>query len=368
MTFIADGATQRNFMLPKLRKRPPKELATKELFCSKLYGVFLYGYGMSCYVVHESVGGGANLNCTCTYLTLIDALKSGRPIPEEIHLQLDNTTGENKCVTVICFAGWLVKMGFCRRVRLFFLPKGHTHVIIDQIFGCITKYIRARHVYTFKSLLGCIRDVLSKATKYNGKCTKRLHHLYDWASMFYKRDSGLGGFATGEFQGDGYHDFHIKLNDEGEPVMNLKKYGCTEEWALDNDIKIFKAGAWETMPKQPPVAEIKGDDAWDRMDFEATIRAYEAHFGIGEEKMQEIRGEWRETIDDTATSTSSIKTDNVIPFPTFDVAEGGAAQLLRSDGVTSIWGSHAYCESLENPPVCTVFGGGISKGLLKNPN
>ena len=47
-TLIADGATQRNFMLPKLRQRTPKELAMKTLFCQKLYGVFLYGYGMNC--------------------------------------------------------------------------------------------------------------------------------------------------------------------------------------------------------------------------------------------------------------------------------------------------------------------------------
>ncbi len=67
----------------------------KTLFCQKLYGVFLYGYGMNCYLVHESVGGDANLSCTCMYLTLMDAHKAGRPLPEELHLQLDNTVGEN---------------------------------------------------------------------------------------------------------------------------------------------------------------------------------------------------------------------------------------------------------------------------------
>ena len=84
----------------------------KELFNSKLYGVFVYGYGMNCYVVHESVGGGANLSSTCIYLTLLDAVKSGRPLPEELHFQLDNTAAENKCMTMFCFAGWLVKKGW----------------------------------------------------------------------------------------------------------------------------------------------------------------------------------------------------------------------------------------------------------------
>ena len=77
-TFLADGATQRNFILPRLRRRMPKELARKEMFATKLYGVYLYGYGMHCYVVHESVGGGANLACTCIYLTFLDAIASGR--------------------------------------------------------------------------------------------------------------------------------------------------------------------------------------------------------------------------------------------------------------------------------------------------
>ena len=76
----------------------------------------MYGYGMNCYVVHESVGGGANLSCTCIYLTLIDMKNAGRPLPEEIHLQLDNTCSENKCTTMFCFAAWLVAKGWCDRV------------------------------------------------------------------------------------------------------------------------------------------------------------------------------------------------------------------------------------------------------------
>ena len=42
-TVIADGATQRNFQLPKLQRRSPKSLAQSPLYCSKLYGVFGYG-------------------------------------------------------------------------------------------------------------------------------------------------------------------------------------------------------------------------------------------------------------------------------------------------------------------------------------
>jgi len=112
LALIGDAATQNNFILPKIpRTRMPKEMHRKPLFCSKLYGVFMYGVGMSCYLVHETIGAGANLSCTCIYLSLLRARKEGRPLPQTLHLQLDNTTGENKCWTVFCFAAWIVKKG-----------------------------------------------------------------------------------------------------------------------------------------------------------------------------------------------------------------------------------------------------------------
>jgi len=53
----------------------------------------------------------------------------------DLHVQLDNTTGENKNWVVICFVGWLVQIGYFRTARIFFLLKGDTKTELDQTFG-----------------------------------------------------------------------------------------------------------------------------------------------------------------------------------------------------------------------------------------
>lgn len=362
LTLIADGATQRNFMLPKLRQRLPKELATKELFCSKLYGVFVYGYGMNCYVIHESVGGGANLSSTCIYLTLLDAVKSGRPLPEELHFQLDNTSAENKCSTMFCFAGWLVKNGWVKRVRIFFLAKGHTHVIIDQIFGSITKYIRCRNVFTPQQLLKCIQDVVSRSRKYSGRKVERLHHLFDWASFFDGFHTGIGGYHTSAYNDSGYHDFVVSLNDDGHPVLNMKKFAATEEFVSEGPFLIFKEGAFETMAASPPILDVKGDSAWDREDFNASYRVFEQYFGLSEEELHPIRQQWTDALENTAPSTSSLKLSNRIYFEALPDAIVNDGSELPSSCLQLRYTAQ---DDISNPPVCTVFGGHRSQATVK---
>ena len=74
-------------------------------------------------------------------------------------------------------------------------------------------------------MLRLVEAVTTKSPKYRGRCTKQLHHLYDFKAMFNKLDSGLGGFATSNFSGDGYHDFLVSLDENEEeprPILNVK--------------------------------------------------------------------------------------------------------------------------------------------------
>lgn len=359
-TFIADGATQRNFMLPRLRKRLPKELAHRNLFASKLYGVFVYGYGMNCYIVHESVGGGANLSCTTIYLTLLDMVMSGRPLPEELHLQLDNTTSENKCMMMWQFAGWLLhKFRSIKRVRIFFLVKGHTHVIIDQAFGAITKYIRSRSVHTMNELLDAVKTVLNRSRKYLGRRILRLHHLYDWPAFFHKTDTNLEGFATSAFNPDGYHDIVVTLNSDEHPVINFKRFASTPDWVSADGFRIFKEGGVEGLQDKPPIAELKGEDAWDRSDFGHTYRMYEPYFGLSEGEITSIRRQWMETMDNTASSVSSLKRENIIEFEQL-LEHVNVPNVVR--GLPSL--TLAATVDVSNPPVCTISGAHRSKGQV----
>ena len=318
LILMADGATQSNYMLPRIRERLPKELARTTLFNCKLYGVYIYGYGMTCYVIHESVGGGANLCCTAIFLAVSDAIAAGRPLPEEMHFQLDNTVGENKCITVFCFAAWIVQRKWAKRVRIFFLTKGHTHVLIDQCFGSITKVIRGRSVLTLDALLESIKETIDRSKKYMGKNVQRLHHLFDFKSFFEKAHTNLGGFATGAFNKDGYHDFHITLNEDGDAILNLKKYGSTPDFVeeANGGFRIFKDGAFDALPQAPAKADIKGDDAWSPEEFSSTYRRFEQYFHQDAAALAKIRESWERTMKNTAAATSALLPENICAFPT----------------------------------------------------
>ena len=61
---------------------------------------------------------------TVTWVTLCRMRSHFGYLPSELHLQLDNTSAENKNSTVVAFAAWLVARGYVKRVRLFYLPVG----------------------------------------------------------------------------------------------------------------------------------------------------------------------------------------------------------------------------------------------------
>jgi len=83
-----------------------------------------------------------------------------------LHIQLDNTTAENKNLVMVSMASWLVKSGKVKRVRVFFLLVGHTHIIIDQIFGVITVRLRRSELLTPADLIDNIERTLADNLDY----------------------------------------------------------------------------------------------------------------------------------------------------------------------------------------------------------
>ena len=51
---------------------------------------------MMVFIARAGLGGGANLVCTVLMLSLFTHVGLGRILGAELHLQLDNTTAENK--------------------------------------------------------------------------------------------------------------------------------------------------------------------------------------------------------------------------------------------------------------------------------
>ena len=180
---VADAATQRNFSLPKLHGRPAKDLVGAEYWRFKLMGTYAPGFGFTPYLLHNSSVGGDNLVWTVIWDTIKRMKDFYGFTPDELFILLDNTTGDNKNLTMIGVCAWLVATGKFRKVRVFFLMVGHTHVIIDQIFGVITTRIRPQEIMLPRHMCSAIDAILAKNPQYNAsKCTW-LRSVFDWKTF-----------------------------------------------------------------------------------------------------------------------------------------------------------------------------------------
>eukprot|EP00873_Tetraselmis_striata_P017394 jgi/Tetstr1/437658/TSEL_026325.t1 len=72
---------------------------------------------------------------------------------------MDNTVRENKNRNVAALCNWLVSIGICDVIHLVFLPVGHSHERVDQIFSRISLALSRSSAYTIEAFL----DLVAKA-------------------------------------------------------------------------------------------------------------------------------------------------------------------------------------------------------------
>ena len=133
-----------------------KSLEEAPTWESKMMGVMIAGVGMLCFLAHTRLGGGANLSCTCLYLTLIFLHENGYPLGYLFRLLLDNTTSENKCNETIFFICWLVQRDYFADTSFFCMLKGHTYTGLDRTFNTMFMYLKQIGIYTISGMVNAI--------------------------------------------------------------------------------------------------------------------------------------------------------------------------------------------------------------------
>ena len=263
-----DAATQRNFEIPKFQFRPPKCFAKRPFWNFKLMACFVYGNGFYPFLIHDSQKFGANLTWTVIWKTLCALLKKHGCWPEMIHLQLDNTTGENKNEVMIMLGAWLASVKV-KQVRVYFLPVGHTHIIIDQIFGIITVGLRRVELLTPRALMMNIDATMAANPQYSPKPTEWLHCLWDFSSWAKKQlqHHPLGRLFGGEVQDEdgeykGMFDFLITRHDKDFARLQYREH-CSHPY-LPESGPCLTIKHRPTSP--PPLQEIKGRSQWYQLD------------------------------------------------------------------------------------------------------
>lgn len=119
-----DGMDQDKTRLPHLvpwdKEVEKKNLLQCHLTCVKYNG----SQPDDVYYFFDCFPHDSSNTITVMYKTIKKEIERRGEALDTVWFQLDNTCRENKNKYVLCFCQWLVHMGFCKEVRLSFLPVG----------------------------------------------------------------------------------------------------------------------------------------------------------------------------------------------------------------------------------------------------
>ena len=142
-----------------------KDTEQEEPLHTHLTGVKVHGRdpGVLCYTWHDRFPAESNVVITILLDTL-KRLEEQGPLPPTLNLWFDNCWRENKNKYVLGALHWLVENGVFKKIKLNFLPKGHTHNDVDQLFSIIANRLKYKDIYTLPDLVRECKEVLPSAT------------------------------------------------------------------------------------------------------------------------------------------------------------------------------------------------------------
>ena len=326
-TICVDAATQRNFELPKFQFRSPKNFAGRPFWSFKLMASYVYGDGFYPFLVHDAQKYGANLTWTVIWLTLTELYRKRGYWPSVIHIQLDNTKGENKNDIMLMVSAWLVASGKVKQVRVFFLPVGHTHIVIDHIFGIITIGLRRKELLLPRELMQNIDESMANNPQYNAKPTRWLHALWDfsnWAKQQIGVDPTLSRLFGGEVQDEdgtytGMYDFIFNKCSTHMASLQYREHCSHSLRPATGPCRVIRS-----MPTGPPkLQEIKPAQEWAYFSTNyvldtiiLSLRFARSVFTVAGEQL--VLDAWKAIIADVPTSICFLKQEYKLEFEFFD--------------------------------------------------
>lgn len=246
MSIIIDGADQAAYGLP-YHRMVTHSTQGKHKIKGHLMGAIVHGRRTYGFVGVDNVKQGTNVTIETLHRVLTDQAAAG-PLPEILYLQLDNTAKQCKSRFLFGWLGCLVKWGVFKEVYVSFLPVGHTHEDIDQLFSRLATYLRFHNARSRAELCQafqrCYHD--KEGTRPKAGEMDNVANISDWL------EERLATSASTQSR-DGlmcFRQFWIHLHKD-EPVFRCRE-NCAqgEKWrGLDHFSKrhhIFREGRCPT--------------------------------------------------------------------------------------------------------------------------
>lgn len=245
------------------------------------------------YVARAALGGGANLVCTVLVLALAAHAALGRPLGRQLHLQLDNTTAENKNRTLIGLVALLVAWKVFDSATVFFMPVGHTYNELDAAFGPLITTLLACVIPTVSALLKFIERTLAIKRV---RVVRNLPHLWDFRQYLEPHMHNISGYANTQ-QSSGMHEFLFTRDPEGAVRMHCRQSSQASTWLPEGAGELV----FKTVPspsEAPPIAPIKDDYEWERAEVAVNVRRWLPYLGLSPSEFAAAEAEWEKTFEE----------------------------------------------------------------------
>jgi len=203
MSIVIDGADQSDHDLPHFATKSHISDAAWKVKMH-LIGAIVHGIGVYAYTCPSHVKQGHNVTIQALWDTIVQVKqKNGGWLAPNLLLQLDNTTKQNKGNGLFSFLALLVAQGVFKTIEVSFLPVGHTHCDIDQLFSRVAVYLRSHDAFSRQEFAFCIQCAFRKM---DGKlCTVMVYHwesvgnISDWLKNRHSKFVGVTLFYHFKF-------------------------------------------------------------------------------------------------------------------------------------------------------------------------
>ena len=327
-----DAMTAKTVELPRFNSRkyrlPKAAAGTLPKWGFKLTATYCFGYGFIPFISHDALEHGPNLVWTVIWESICRLRRHHGNYPDVLFILLDNTTGENKTNIMFAMGAWLVATGRVKQVRIFFLMVGHTHIIIDQIFGVVSVSLRGKEILLPQQLISTIDGSLAKKPSYMAQPVTWLRCLYDFWDWSKQMDMP-NGVAEGAFKRQGLADEEGTYNGMYDFVFNPdKEQLALMQYRERHDYELRPEGekgvpVIRKLPTGPPrLAKIASYEKWGKiknrtirdtvdvyLDWSRTIRTVQ--------ETQWYKAEWEKHITDIPSIVELLPPGHKLVFQDF---------------------------------------------------
>lgn len=242
-SIIVDGADQSAYGLPHfvVKSKDARGHSLKV----KVVGVLEHGKPHRAHLMtltedHET---GANHIVEAVHRFLSLRRERG-PIPPVLYIQLDNCSRENKNRYFLGYVEYLVACGVFERAEVSFLPVGHTHEDIDQVFSCTSNRLRSHDAITLLDMHKQLRTVFNEHTE-----VLHMKYVANWSGLC--ETSGALAKVT-LFSHFRYFLFtrrnsSINISDDAHTSCSAR-VACTDQWQSLRTVQDVNGGFLSKVP------------------------------------------------------------------------------------------------------------------------